>query len=245
MSKTKDYLVDLGHQVFHVTPKRFFMMLGGNLILALGLAMYNKAGMGNHPFHTMVYAASQLLHGGAIDWYSTIFWILNIFIFVPVLIFGKKHVGLGTIVNMLLLGYAVDLCEWLLGLMGINFAVEGARIIDLLLPRSVWQLILELGATIVISLGISVYQAGDMGAAPYDALPLMAMDRGKSFMLFRMICDGGCCLITLLELLLLGFDNADTHSMIGLGSIITVFCTGPFIRFFDKFVSSKLIGKEL
>ena len=39
-----------------------------------------------------------------------------------------------------------------------------------------WQLVMEIAATILISLGISLYQAGDLGAAPYDALPLVAVD---------------------------------------------------------------------
>ena len=123
--------------------------------------------------------------------------------------------------------------------------------------KNFWQLLLEILATVLISLGISLYQAGDLGAAPYDALALVAVDHNKPFAPWRMLCDGSCFVATIVLLVIAGITSASggnffryltsdapEQARIGLGTVITVFCTGPFIRFFDRTISEKLAGKK-
>ena len=227
------------------TPRRLIVMLAGNLILALGVALFGKAGLGNHPFHTMLYAAGRLFPGD-FEWNYTILQVLlNVVLFTVIFFIGRKHIGPGTIVNMCLLSSVVTALSKLLEFCGVNPAAgEGPYLIEWLGLRNIWQLLLEILATILISLGISLYQAGDLGAAPYDALPLVAVDHGKPFAPWRMLCDGTCLVATILLLLVGGWSSAPVEAKIGLGTVITVFCTGPFIRFFDRTISEKLAGKK-
>lgn len=245
-------------QFTRFTPRQMIVMLAGNLILALGVALFTKAGLGNHPFHTMLYAAGHLLPGD-LEWnYSLLQVLLNVVLFVIIFLVGRKHIGPGTIVNMCLLSYVVTGFSKLMDLVGINPAAgEGAYLVSWLGLKNVWQLVLEILATVLISLGISLYQAGELGAAPYDALALVAVDHKKPFAPWRMLCDGTCFVATAVLLIIAGFAYAKSGSVfafltseapeqarIGLGTVITVFCTGPFIRFFDRTVSCKLAGKE-
>ena len=68
MSKVKQPdMKQLLHQFTRFTPRQMIVMLVGNFILALGVALFTKAGLGNHPFHTMLYAAGHLLPGD-LEW---------------------------------------------------------------------------------------------------------------------------------------------------------------------------------
>ncbi|MBR0466078.1 MAG: hypothetical protein IJJ40_01095 [Clostridia bacterium] len=226
-----------------MTPRQIIIMLVGNIILALGVALFGKAGLGNHPFHTMLYAAANLIGGDLWHTYANCQVALNIVLFIIVFCFGRSHIGLGTVVNMFLLGYAVDGFGKLLDILNINpAAMGGDYLIKWLGLKNIWQLVLEILAMIFISLGISLYQAGNLGAAPYDALPLIAVDHKKPFAPFRMLADGSCFILTIILTLVCGFQNAPVEAKIGLGTVLTVFCTGPFIRFFDRTVSYKLAG---
>ena len=232
MDNFKQNAKEFFYQITHFTAKQFTMMIVGNLILALGLAMFTNAAMGNHTFHTMVYALSGLIRGDA-GLYGTLFWIINIILFLIVMRIDRKYIGLGSIVNMLLLGYIITFFSSVLSKLGLDYRVADSYLIEALGLQSVGQLVFEFLATVFLSLGISVYVAGGLGSAPYDALPLIMQKHGvKNFAVARMICDLSCCLITLLLQLVMGFANAPVESRIGLGSVVTAFCTGPFVRFF-------------
>ena len=232
MESFKNNAKDFFYHLTHFTAKQFFLMIIGNLILALGLAMFTNAALGNHTFHTMVYALSGLIRGDA-SLYGTLYWLINIILFVIVMFLDRKYIGLGSIVNMLLLGYVITFFSNLLTKIGLDYRTADTYLIEFLGLQSIGQLIFEFLATVLLSLGISVYVAGGLGSAPYDALPLIMQKHGvKNFAVARVICDLTCCLITLLFQLLMGFANAPVESRIGLGSIVTAFCTGPFVRFF-------------
>ncbi|MBP5289170.1 MAG: hypothetical protein J6Z79_04775 [Clostridia bacterium] len=263
MSKNKQPdLKQFLRQFIRFSPRQMIMMLAGNLVLALGVALFGQAGLGNHPFHTMLYAAGELAPGD-MGWNYVLFQILlNVVLFVVIFLVGRKHIGLGTIVNMFLLSPVINLLTILMNSIGLTPAAgEGAYLVSWLGLKNVWQLVMEIAATVLISLGISLYQAGKLGAAPYDALPLVAVDHGKPFAPWRMLCDGSCLILTAVFLFLCGLRDlpaggmgfgdflsfmtsaAPEQARIGLGTVITVFCTGPFIHFFDRTVSEKIMGK--
>ncbi|MCQ2355043.1 MAG: hypothetical protein MJ102_08115 [Clostridia bacterium] len=98
MESFKNNAKDFFYHLTHFTAKQFFMMIIGNLILALGLAMFTNAALGNHTFHTMVYALSGLIRGDA-SLYGTLYWIINIILFIIVMFLDRKYIGLGSIVT--------------------------------------------------------------------------------------------------------------------------------------------------
>ena len=231
-----EHFEGFGRQLIGFSRRQFILMVLGNAILALGVALFNQTGS-NHPFHTMFYGAEKLLAGvaGGFFSYANLQILLNIVLVIVEIIFGLRYIGFGAVMNMFLLGYMVTGFTWLLDAMDVRAVIDWMQVfangfggygaMDI-----VWHIVLLLLATVVISLGLSLYQAGDMGVAPYDSMPLIMANRGKlPFFWCRMICDGLCLAVTFA----VGGD-------FGLGTVITVFCTGPFIRFFDKHLSGKL-----
>lgn len=209
-------------------------MIIGQLVLALGLAIFNLTGS-NHPFHTMLYGAEALI-GKPFFSYANLQIMLNIVLVVIEILWGLKYIGIGSILNIFLLGYVITFMTNMLGLLGLPAAIDwpaaiAAGFAGITAGNMVCHVVVLVMGTLVISLGLSMYQAGNVGVAPYDSMALILTDRTKiPFFWCRMITDGACFIVTLL-----------VAGKIGLGTIVTVFCTGPFIRFFDKTVSCKLM----
>lgn len=203
-----------------VGRKRILMTIIGNIFIGLGIAIFRYAALGNDPFTAMNLSLSERV-GISYPVFQVIF---NLCVFVIQLIWGRELIGIGTIVNACFLGYIVDFFYKLL----------------LLLPVSLgafWQsvLIVFVGV-IIISFGLSLYQTSDVGVAPYDALSLITEKKLPKIPYFwhRMFDDA---LAAIISLVATGFAN------IGLGSVVSAFGLGPFIHFFNKHFSEKLLKK--
>ena len=83
--------------------KYVVVMLIGNIILGLGIAIFKLSGLGNDPFSGMVMALAECV---GIE-YARFLILLNLGFFVIEIIWGRKLIGLGTIINALFLGYFV------------------------------------------------------------------------------------------------------------------------------------------
>ena len=80
--------------------KYVVVMLIGNIILGLGIAIFKLSGLGNDPFSGMVMALAECV---GIE-YARFLILLNLGFFVIEIIWGRKLIGLGTIINALFLG---------------------------------------------------------------------------------------------------------------------------------------------
>ena len=87
-------------------------------------------------------------------------------------------------------------------------------------------LLLALGVA-VTSLSCSFYQMAKLGVAPYDSISLIADQKTKiPYFWCRMITDVICAAVCLCS-----------GGLLGLGTIICAFGLGPFISFFDQYIS--------
>ena len=77
--------------------KYVVVMLIGNIILGLGIAIFKLSGLGNDPFSGMVMALAECV---GIE-YARFLILLNLGFFVIEIIWGRKLIGLGTIINAL------------------------------------------------------------------------------------------------------------------------------------------------
>ena len=203
-----------------VGPKRVLMTIVGNIFIGLGIGIFRYAAMGNDP-----YTAMNLSLSACVGLSYPVFQILfNLVAFVIQLIWGRELIGIGTVVNAFFLGYIVDFFFRLLLLLPIASLVF-------------WQSVIVVFIGVVIcSFGLSLYQTSDVGVAPYDALSLITQKKLKKIPYFwhRMFDDA---LAALISFVATGFTN------IGLGSIVSAFGLGPFIQFFNKHFSEKLLKK--
>ncbi len=111
--------------------------------------------------------------------------IINVFFLAIVLIFNRRLIGLGTIFNMVLIGYYADFFTWLWGkiLPGSIFTDQPVRAIVFAIAI----------ACFVIS--AAVYMNADAGLSPYDGSCKIAADAVQKinpkipFFPIRMLCD--------------------------------------------------------
>ena len=145
--------------------------------------------------------------------------LMNLFLFVPQLIWGRRYIGLGTIINSFCIGFIVTLTNNAMA------AVFGSA--DTLPAQLFWVAV----GVLVVAFGCSLYQTADLGVAPYDALSLMMSDRlPLPYFGCRVFTDALCALLAYL----LG-------GLIGLGTLICAFGLGPFVQFFTKHFSEKVL----
>ena len=86
-------------------------------------------------------------------------------------------------------------------------------------------------AVLVTALGASLYQTADLGIAPYDYISLGLRDYTPyPYFGCRIFTDA----LSALLCWLLG-------GLVGLGTLICAFCLGPFIQFFDRTFSQKVL----
>ncbi len=192
------------------------MMIVGIVFLALGIAIFKLALLGNDPYTGMLFAISDVT-GFPYPWLQA---LMGAIFFVFQLIWGRHLIGFGTIYNAACIGFIVDFFYKLIyGMFG-----------DV--PNFPLQLLTLAIGMIICSLGISMYQKADMGVSPYDSLSLMMAERQNRLPYFwcRIITDGTCAVVCFL----LG-------GIVGIGTVVTAFGFGPFVTFFNLLVSDPLI----
>ena len=197
---------------FHrVGKKRVIASLLGNLLVAVGIALFKQSVLGNDPYTGMNMALAEL--------FGIRFPLLqlgvNLIFFTIQLIWGRHLIGFGTIINALLIGSLVDFfyrlsVSWF-GLPTV-FAVK--------------LLIMAIGM-VICSFGLSLYQTADLGVSPYDAASLI-LDRKLPHIPYfwcRIFTDALCALVCWLS-----------GGIIGIGTLVTAFGFGPVIDLFNRIV---------
>ena len=116
--------------------------------------------------------------------------LLNVIMFIPVILWGRKHIGIGTVFNMVLVGYTVDLCMWIW---------QKTSIEAWLLSMPV-RIVVMLVTVAVFVFAAAIYMSTELGTAPYDALPMMIAEKITKvpFKVIRFIWDAATVLIGLL-----------------------------------------------
>ncbi len=198
-------------------PRRFMIMLVGNIFLGMGISIFKLSGLGNDPFSGMVMALADT---SGIE-YARFLILLNLSLFVIQLIAGRRFIGIGTVVNAVFLGYIVTFFYTI----WIDLPGE---------PHLLWQRVITVAVGVVIcSFGVSLYQTSNVGIAPYDCLSLIMKDRFPrvSYFWHRMFTDALCALICFLF-----------GGIIGLGTLVCMFGLGPIIHFFNVHFTEKIRG---
>ncbi|KAF1296032.1 hypothetical protein BAU15_12160 [Enterococcus sp. JM4C] len=198
---------------------RSFYALLGVFILGLGAALLRISSVGLDPF-----TAANIGVGGKLGLSLGVYQLsLNALILVLVFLFGRKYIGIGTVINMVLTGFFIDFFTWLFT------SVLHVPI------TSVSRIILLIFGVLIFTFGASFYMSAKLGNAPYDAIAPILVDRfGVHYRIIRIIQDVLFMLIAFL------FGGP-----VGLATIINAFFTGPLITFWDEKVSQPLIEKSV
>lgn len=203
----------------------------GVIILSLGISINKGSALGMDTYTGMNTTVADYFNMSLGNYQL----ILNSILLLSMFIFGRYLLGLGTVLNMVFVGYLVDFFLKIFNGTVLSFSVEKSIGIRLLL--------LIIG-TLILCLGASLYITADLGVAPYDALAIMMSDHIKKlpFSVARIITDVVCVIVGLIFGTVLGPYPFGT--IIGIGTILTAFGTGPFIGFFNMTISAWIVGKK-
>lgn len=212
----------------NVTARKIVAVIFGNLILGVGIAILKLSQMGNDPFCAANMAISDGLGMGL----GTYQMLVNLVLLVVQIFLGRKYIGIGSIINLFLLGYIVEYTG-----KGIECFTGTGYVL------TIWQKLLIMAvAMIILSFGLAMYQVADMGVAPYDYLAIGMTDRIPTpYFINRMITDIVCVCVVIVAVSVgfIGWKN----SHLGMGTVLTAFCLGPLVNFFMK-VNEKWVKKE-
>ncbi len=197
-------------------PLRVGMMTVGILLIGMCVASYRMSGFGVDPFSCMNLGVSGFVGMSFGNWQL----IVNAALLVAVWLTVRSCIGLGTVVNMVFVGYTADFLCWLF-LDQIGLTVTA--------PLRIFFLAL---GTLLASLGCACYMAADLGIAPYDSVAFIITKYTKekvSFRAARVMSDVAVLLIGVAFCLL---AKNNVWEIVGLGTVVNAFCNGPLIQFF-------------
>lgn len=147
--------------------RRVAVLFLGVITMGLCVAVFDQLGFGADPCSAMNLAVSRLI-GWSFGTYQLLFNIA--LLAVVILLKGARRIGLGTLANMVLVGYAADAGEWILNrthpLTGETLAVK---------------LVVFVPAIALFLVALAFYMVVDLGAAPYDAAPQLIAARQNRF----------------------------------------------------------------
>lgn len=224
------YIKDMFIQ--HNMIKRTVFSFISVFITGFAVSLFSLSGFGVDPFTSMnmnVAAALGMRFG-------TYQLIINAAILLFVIIVAHRGlVGVGTVFNMIFVGYSCEFFQRLLA----PIAESGALYIRILLLA---------GGIIIMCLSSSLFFTANVGVGPYDTLSFMINQSTKIPCKWtRVITDISVVVIGLavsggISALVSG--NLSQIKNIGIGTVITAFCMGPLVNFFNKHISSKLLNVD-
>ena len=191
-------------------------MLAGTVGICMGISIFKLAMLGNDAYNAMGLAVSAKL---GISYGSFVAGV-SIALFVIQLIFGRKYIGIGTIVNAFFQGYIAAFFMNLWAKLGFSPELFGQKLLVMLI------------GVVFCCFGISLYQSADVGIAPYDSMSLIMADRFPKIPYFwcRISNDVACALICYFA-----------GGLIGLGTLVAAGGLGPVTQFFTTHITKKYL----
>ena len=139
--------------------KRLAFMLPAVILMGVFVSILVEIGWGTDPASFMNLNIASTLGWGLGNTEVLVYGLMLIFTF----IFGAEMIGFGTLANMILIGYVIDLCRWIWKNIGFaQFIYDAGFAVRVMIFTA------TLLCFVVVA---SIYINAQMGVAPYDAIP--------------------------------------------------------------------------
>lgn len=203
------------------------MTLGGVTICGFSVGMFSFSAFGMDPFQVLAHGIWKLTPLG----FGLLYTIINLIMLLVVFLVDRHKIGLGTFMNIFLVGYLVQFSSWLYETL-------------IPAPSILMKALFLIFGVVIMCFGSALYFTGDLGVSTYDAVSLiMAEKKVAKFHYCRVGTDLICTLIG--GLLLYLKTGMGVFTILGIGTIVTAFFMGPLIAFFNHHAAMPLrYGKE-
>ena len=205
--------------------KRLAMMLTGILFIGICVGSFRLSAFGVDAFTCMNLGISGFIHMSLGTWQL----IMNAVILVVIFFTVRRCIGLGTIVNMVCVGYLADFICWLF---------QDILNIAMTLPLRIAALLIGM---LFAGMGVALYMVADMGIAPYDAVGIIIEELTHNKLKYdkaRVISDVAVVIIGVLFCLM---SHGNLGLIIGIGTVCNALFNGPLIQFFKTHVTEKML----
>lgn len=196
-------------------------VLAGVCLMGFGISWMVPCGFGTDGYTALNLAVSDKLNITFGTWQA----IFNCILFVPIIIWGRKMIGLGMFANMLFLGYVCDFFGWLWGV---------------ILPENLFEpmwvrIAIVIPALLCFVFGAAIYMDMDLGASPYDALPFILHEKVSKipFKILRIAYD--------LLFVFIGYLFGAPFSAV---TLAMAFLLGPVIEFVGKKIKPIILNEK-
>jgi uncharacterized membrane protein YczE len=206
--------------------KRIAMSVFGVIICGISVGFFKRATFGVDPFQSFMSGLESVVPIS----FGTLYVIVNACLLLFALIFDRHRIGIGTLVNLFLLGYIADFSH--------QFLLQTIPEAGILVRTFLFAI-----GIVVMCLSSSFYFTADLGVSTYDAVALVMAENWKvaPFRYCRIASDLVCVFVGVLLFLLSGQPLSGLWGMIGIGTIITAFFMGPLIEFFKVYVAQPFL----
>lgn len=211
-----------------VFKKRVVMCVSGVVLSGIAVSFFKSAVFGVDPFQAFMSGMDAVIPIS----YGTLYVIVNAVLLLFSLIFDRKRIGLGTLINLFLLGYIVQ---------------AGADLLAIAVPDPTLpvRIIILLTGVLIACIAASLYFTADMGVSTYDAIALILTETwgiGK-FRYVRIITDFTCVALGVALYMLSGQAAGGLAAVVGIGTIISAFMMGPMIDYFNVHLSGPMLKR--
>lgn len=198
--------------------RRALMTIFGVTTGGLSVGFFKQSAFGVDPFQCLCAGLDNVI---PID-FGTLYVIINAVLLLAVLLMNRHYIGLGTFINLFLLGYVVDFSDHMIYML----VGEPGMVLRVI------YLIIGLGVTCLAS---ALYFTADMGVSTYDAIALYLASKKIAPFRFIRIATDLCCV---------GIGFAFGY-VPGVGTLLSAFCMGPLISWFNVKVAQPMLnGKK-
>lgn len=207
---------------------RILMSVLGVLVGGISVGFFKIGALGVDPFQSFMSGMDQLIPIG----FGTLYVIVNACLLIFSLVFDRHYLGIATLVNLFLLGYVVEFSHGTL----MNLLPD---------PSLLIRWLCFLFGFIVMCFASSMYMTADLGVSTYDAVALILTNKWKlgQFKYIRITTDVICVILGAALFLLGKGDIKEIPTFIGIGTIMTAFCMGPLIDFFNRKIAIPMLAK--
>lgn len=198
---------------------RIALCVIGVCLCGIAVGFFRYAAFGVDPFTSFMSGLDVVV---PID-YGTLYVFVNAVLLILVIFLDRKLVGLGTVVNLFLVGYLAEFVNNGLAKVFPSGSI-GPRIICLII------------AVLMLSFSAALYMPADMGVSTYDAIAMVMADKWHilQFKYDRIITDFVCVALGVTLYYFSGQPIKSVLAVVNIGTIITAFFIGPLIDIFTK-----------
>jgi uncharacterized membrane protein YczE len=193
--------------------RRIVMMCIGVFLLGFSISLAVYANFGTDPCTCLNLGVSGKIGLQFGTWQLIFNCIVLIFMF----LLSRDLIGIGTLVNMVSIGFLVDFFRWLYS--------------ELLPSQPTFpvRILLMIFALLLLSFSAALYIYPNLGVSPYDSLGFMVSKHLHiQFRWCRILCDVLAVLVGWL-----------CGSVVGVSTVITAFCMGPLIKKFNDLIAKR------